>query len=493
MWKFAEDFAAYLGSEFAVPVASGTAALHLALKVLGVDSLDQVLVSSLTFIASVNPICYCGAEPVFLDSEISTFNMDPAKAIAKIHAMLKKTKAIIIPHIYGHAADLDPLLEVCKQYGIKVIEDASEALGTKYKGQYVGTFGDIGCFSFNGNKLITTGGGGMLVTDCQEWADQAKYYSTQAKDDPVQFIHHEIGYNYRLTNIQAAMGVAQLKHIDEFILKKREIAHSYRQGLKDIPGLTLNPEINWCDNSFWLYSILIEEKEFGMDSKQFYRRLNEQNIQSRPFFKPIHTMPMFEQCDRTDLSGAQWLWERGVNLPSSVGLTDQDLDRVIQTIRSYEVLILISGTRAEYGLLYWIIREIQADPELQLQLIATGMNLSQEFGLTYKQIEENGFQIDRKVEILLSSDTEVGVTKSVGIGCIGFADAFADLQPDLISNIPFNTYYDMTTLIDEVLKNHGKVGCFPIYEYWMDIGQHEDFQKAHVDYFEYFSSKECVK
>lgn len=331
--KFAENFAKYLGSNFAVPVASGTAALHLALKVLGVNSDDKVLVSSLTFIASVNPICYCGAEPVFVDSEISTFNMDPAKTIAKIKAMTKKPRAIIIPHIFGHTTNMDPILDVCKQYGVKIIEDASEALGTKHTGEYAGTFGDIGCFSFNGNKLITTGGGGMLVTNCKEWADKAKYYSTQAKDDAIQHIHHEIGYNYRLTNIQAAMGVAQLKHIDEFIMKKKKIAQIYRQGLSDIPGLTLNPELDWCDNSFWLYSILIEAKEFGMDSKQFYRKLIEQNIQSRPFFKPIHTMPMFQKCDSTDLSGANWLWERGVNIPSSVGLTDQELDRVIQTIR----------------------------------------------------------------------------------------------------------------------------------------------------------------
>lgn len=332
--KFENMLSSYLGVNYGVAVVNGTAAIHTALMVLGVGPGDKVLVSSMTFIASVNPIAYCGAEPVFLDSAVDTFNLDPVKAVDKIERMVKagdKPKALIAVSIFGHPADLDPVLEVCRKHGIYVIEDATEALTSKYKDRMVGSLGDIGCFSFNGNKLITTGGGGMLTTNNEEWAKKARYISQQAKDDGVQFIHNNIGYNYRMTNIQAALGAAQLENLDLAVASKRHTAEMYAELLGNVPGITLNPEQEWAFNCFWLYSILVEEEEFGVNSKVLYRKLNERGIMSRPFFKPIHHMPMYQQCD-AEIVTADWLWERGINLPCTVGITDEQINYVASSI-----------------------------------------------------------------------------------------------------------------------------------------------------------------
>jgi len=326
--KFEDDIADYIGTDYAVATVNGTAALHMALKVLGVEAGDKVLVPTLTFIASVNPIRYCNADPVFVDSERETYNMDPEKLEEKIEDLIaedNKPKAAVVVHLYGHPAKMDPILEICRKYDIKVIEDATESLGSEYKGKKTGAIGDIGCFSFNGNKLITTGGGGMLVTDNQEWAEKVKYLTTQAKDDPEQFIHHEVGYNYRLTNIQAAMGVAQLEQIDSFIDNKRKIANKYNELLSNVDGITVTPDKDWAFNNFWLYSILIDENKFGMNSKELYKKLNDEGIMSRPFFKPIHTMPMYEKYNSTNTDTADELWWKGINLPCSVNLS---LDKV---------------------------------------------------------------------------------------------------------------------------------------------------------------------
>jgi aminotransferase in exopolysaccharide biosynthesis len=334
--KFEDDIAAYIGTDYAVATVNGTAALHMALKVLGVEAGDKVLVPTLTFIASVNPIRYCNADPVFVDSERETYNMDPEKLEEKIKALIAKgnrPKAAVIVHLYGHPAKMDQIIDICKKYDIKVIEDATESLGSEYKGKKTGSIGDIGCFSFNGNKLITTGGGGMLVTDNEKWADKVKYLTTQAKDDPEQFIHHEVGYNYRLTNIQAAMGVAQLEQIEDFINKKREIAHKYNELLSNIEGIKINPDKDWAFNNYWLYSILIDEEKFGMDSKQLYNKLNEAGIMSRPFFKPIHNMPMYKDCDKTNTDNAAELWWQGINLPCSVSLDISKVEYISEKIK----------------------------------------------------------------------------------------------------------------------------------------------------------------
>lgn len=326
--KFEDDMANYIGSDYAVATVNGTAALHMALKVLGVETGDKVLVPTLTFIASVNPIRYCNADPVFVDSEKETYNMDPEKLEEKIETLItegNKPKAAIVVHLYGHPAKMDQIIDICKKYDVKVIEDATESLGSEYKDKKTGSIGDIGCFSFNGNKLITTGGGGMLVTDNQKWAEKVKYLTTQAKDDPEQFIHHEVGYNYRLTNIQAAMGVAQLEQIDSFINNKRKIANKYNESLSNVDGVTVTPDKDWAFNNFWLYSILIDENKFGMNSKELYKKLNNEGIMSRPFFKPIHTMPMYEKYNSTNTDAADELWWKGINLPCSVNL---DLDKV---------------------------------------------------------------------------------------------------------------------------------------------------------------------
>jgi len=333
--EFGSAFARYLGAAHAVPLSSGTAALHLALRVLGVKPGDSVFVSSLTFIASVNPIAYCGAEPVFIDSERRTFNMDPEKAVRKLEGHIakgRKPAALILVHLYGHAAEAAPILEACREHGVPVIEDATEALGTEYRGKKAGTIADVGCFSFNGNKLMTTGGGGMLVTGHEALASKAAYLSTQAKDDPKLYIHNDIGYNYRLTNIQAAMGLGQLAHIEEFLARKRVIAGKYRAAFDGVPGLTPTPELEWCRNCFWLNTLLVDESRFGMGSRELADRLEADGIECRPFWKPIHTMPMYSHCDAEGVEQASWIWERALNIPSSTGLSEEDQERVISAV-----------------------------------------------------------------------------------------------------------------------------------------------------------------
>ena len=248
--RFEQELAAYVGTKHAIATVNGTAALHIALLVAGVQPDDEVLVSTLTFISPANAIRYVGAWPVFIDAEPDYWQMDPQKVVDFLDKECqwrdgalynkitgRRVKAIIPVHILGHPCDMDPILEIVRKYELLVIEDATEALGAKYKDRMVGHLGDIACFSFNGNKIITTGGGGMIVTDNEAWARKAKYLTTQAKDDPVEYIHNEIGYNYRLTNVQAAMGVAQLEKLEEHIASKRRIAKTYTQAFKDIPGL----------------------------------------------------------------------------------------------------------------------------------------------------------------------------------------------------------------------------------------------------------------
>ncbi|MGM0502722.1 MAG: DegT/DnrJ/EryC1/StrS family aminotransferase, partial [Bacillota bacterium] len=267
-----------------------------------------------------------------------SYNIDPQKTVAKIKELIardEKPKAVIVVHLYGHPADIDPILDICEEYDIKVIEDATEALGSKYKEKKVGSLGDIGCFSFNGNKLITTGGGGMLVTDNKDYADYVKYLSTQAKDDPQNYIHNEVGYNYRLTNIQAAMGLAQLKHIEEFIAAKRNIAQQYNEAFSEVDGITINPEEDWAYNCCWLYTVLIDKNKYGIYSKELYKSLNEVGVGARPFWKPIHTMPMYEECE-ADIKVANQLWKQGINLPCSVGIKEEEIKTVIDKIMQFK-------------------------------------------------------------------------------------------------------------------------------------------------------------
>ena len=343
--RLERDLASRVGTRSAVACVNGTAALHIALLVAGIQPDDEVLVSTLTFIAPVNAIRYVGAWPVFVDAEPNYWQMDAQKLAnflehdcawvkGELHnkGTHRRVKAIMPVHILGHPCDTDPILELARKYNLVVIEDATESLGAKYKGRMVGHLGDIACLSFNGNKLITTGGGGMIVTDNQAWARKAKYLTTQAKDDPLEFVHNEIGYNYRLPNIPSALGVAQLEKLDEYIAIKRRIATTYADAFKNIPGLTTMPEAAWAFSVFWLYTILVDKARFGMDSRALMRRLEANKIQTRPLWHPAHLSPAHGRVCAADCQVAEQLNRDALSLPCSVGLTESEQQRVVESI-----------------------------------------------------------------------------------------------------------------------------------------------------------------
>lgn len=343
--RFEKMIADYTGAKHAIAATSGTAALHVALQVAGVQPDDEVIVSALTFIAPANAVRYCGAWPVFIDAEPQYWEMDPQRVDDFIKTgctwsdgtLVNKTsgrrvRAILPVHILGHPVNMDPILELARQYELAVVEDATESLGATYKGQKVGRLGDIACFSFNGNKLITTGGGGMIVTDNAEWADRAKYLTTQAKDDEVEYVHESIGYNYRLTNVQAAMGCAQLEQIPEFIEKKRSIASRYEEAFRSVNGLTPMPYASWAGAVFWLYTVLVDENEYGEDSRSLMRRLAQNNIQARPLWQPLHRSPAHSGAQSFGGEVADRLNRMALSLPCSVGLEDSELESVVAAI-----------------------------------------------------------------------------------------------------------------------------------------------------------------
>jgi perosamine synthetase len=337
--------AGYVGTKHGIATCNGTAALHIALLITGVQPDDEVLVSVLSFIAPANTIRYVGAWPVFIDSEPNHWQMDPEKIVAFLNnecrwkngalynkATGRRVRAILPVHILGHPVNMDPILEMARKFNLTVIEDATESLGAQYKDRMVGHLGDIGCFSFNGNKIITTGAGGMIVTDNRRWAEQAHYLITQAKEDPVEYIHKEIGYNYRLSSIHAAMGVAQMEMLDEYIATKRSIAHRYREGLQEIAGLNLPVQAEWAESIFWLYTVLIDEQEFGMSSRDVLNALADLGIQTRPLWHPLHTLRPFEDCFAYKIGVADRLYRDGLSLPCSVGLTQEDQERVVRIL-----------------------------------------------------------------------------------------------------------------------------------------------------------------
>lgn len=343
--RFEKMIASAVEVPFAVATSSGTSALHAALLVSGVEPDDEVLVSTLTFIAPVNAIRYAGAWPVLIDAEPEYWQIDTQKLSDFLRRNCefsggelrnrktgRRVKAILPVHILGHPADMDPILSVAREFGLVVIEDATECLGAKYKGKHTGAIGDIACFSFNGNKIITTGGGGAIVTSNPEWASRAKYLTTQAKDDPIEYVHKEIGYNYRLTNIQAAMGCAQIERLDEYIEKKRRIANCYSSALKDIPGIISMPEASWAESIFWLYTVLVNEEDFGMDARCLIKELETRSIQTRPLWQPMHRSPVHSRCEASSCETADLLYLRAVSLPCSVGLTESDQEYVIASI-----------------------------------------------------------------------------------------------------------------------------------------------------------------
>lgn len=347
--RFEYELAAYVGTKYAVATCNGTAALHIALLVAEVQPDDEVLVSTLTFISPANAIRYAGAWPVFIDAEPDYWQMDPQKVVDFLEnecqwhdgslynkITRRRVKAILPVHILGHPCDLDPILEVARKYELPVIEDVAESLGAKYKGRMVGHLGDIACFSFNGNKIITTGGGGMIVTDNEAWAERAKYLTTQAKDDPLEYVHNEIGYNYRLTNIQAAMGVAQLEKLEEYIAAKRSIAERYTQAFKHILGLRPMREAEWAFSIFWMYTVVVDEGQYGMSSRDVLRALAKYRIQARPLWEPVHLSQAHQEGVLLDCPVAEDLNRNAISLPCSVGLPDTDQQRVAEAVTRWQ-------------------------------------------------------------------------------------------------------------------------------------------------------------
>jgi perosamine synthetase len=343
---FEKELAAFIGERYAVATSSGSAALHTALMVAGIGPDEDVLVSTLTFIASANAIRYVGAHPIFIDAEPNYWQMDAEKVQHFIEERCRwqndelrnrrtgrRVRAIMPVHILGHPVDMEPIIEIARRYKLTVIEDATEALGSKYKGQMVGTIGDMACFSFNGNKIITTGGGGMLVTHDRKLADRARYLTTQAKDRTSEYIHHEIGYNYRLTNLQAAMGVAQLECLPEIIKNKRQIAERYNAALADLQGVTLMPEAEWANSNLWLYTILIDRDKFGMDCRTLVQFLSDADIESRPLWQPLHMSKAHHTSLKYDNPVSERLYREAISLPCSANLTEDQQQFVIERIK----------------------------------------------------------------------------------------------------------------------------------------------------------------
>jgi perosamine synthetase len=345
--RFEEAVALASGRAHAVACVNGTSALHAALLVAGVEPDDEVLVSTLTFIAPANAIRYAGAWPVFVDAEPDHWQIDPRAAREFLETRCcdrdgatvnrrtgRRVKAIVPVHILGHPCDIGPFADLAREFGLALIEDATEALGAEYRGKPVGGAGDAACFSFNGNKILTTGGGGMIVTDDASLAAAARHLTTQAKADPVEYIHDRVGFNYRLTNIQAAMGCAQMERLREFVLRKQEVAARYAANLADIPGIAPMREASWAYSTSWLFTAEIDPDRFGMGSRELLAFLAGHKIQSRPLWQPIHLSPAHPGCERVGGEVAERLYARCLSLPCSAGIADADVDRVCGLIRS---------------------------------------------------------------------------------------------------------------------------------------------------------------
>jgi pyridoxal phosphate-dependent aminotransferase EpsN len=349
---FENEFAAVTGAAHALALSSGTAALHLALQLSGVGRGDEVLVSTLTFAASVNPICYLGATPVLIDSESRSWNLDPAlvaEALERRARAGRLPRAVVAVHLYGQSADLKPLLAACQHHGIPLIEDAAEALGSTYDGRQPGTFGRAGIFSFNGNKIITTSAGGMLVSDDQAFIAHARKLATQARDPAPHYQHSEIGYNYRLSNLLAALGRGQLRLLEERVLARRRNFEAYQRALGDLPGLQFMPEASWGRHSRWLTTVTINPAEFGADREQLRLALEAGNVEARPVWKPMHLQPVFLDCPREGGAVAERLFDQGLCLPSGSNLTEADRLRVVEIIRRVARDSVPVGRRARTG------------------------------------------------------------------------------------------------------------------------------------------------
>lgn len=326
--EFEHELVDYVGSQNGAALISGTAAIHMALKAADVKENDIVICQSLTFSATANPIIYQGAKPVFVDSDKESWNMDP-RLLRTALEKYPEAKAVIVVHLYGLSAKLDEITAICNEYNVPLIEDAAESLGTIYKGRATGTFGDYGVYSFNGNKIITTSGGGMLVSNDKEKIQKVRFWSTQARDKARHYQHSEIGYNYRMSNIVAGIGRGQLKVLDDRIQKKRHIYEFYKQELKEFSNVSFMPENEWSEPNFWLSIIILKNK----DTNELIDALDKANIESRPVWKPMHLQPIFSNYDFIGENVAEDLFNTGVCLPSDTKMTDEDLKSVVQVIK----------------------------------------------------------------------------------------------------------------------------------------------------------------
>ena len=326
---FEKEFAEKVGAKHAAALSSGTAAIHMALKAAGVGKGDIVFCQNLTFAATVNPVIYENAIPVFIDSDFETWNMCP-KALEEAFKKNPNVKAVIVVHLYGLSADMDKIVDLCNKYNAVLIEDAAESLGTYYKGQHTGTFGEYGAFSFNGNKIITTSGGGMLVSDNEERIAKVRFWSTQARDKARHYQHSELGYNYRMSNIVAGIGRGQLKVLNERVAKKKYIFEYYKRELGDLEGIGFMPINDWNEPNYWLSCITLSGKVRPMD---IMLALEYDNIESRPIWKPMNLQPYYDKYDYIGGDVGEKLFENGVCLPSDTKMTDEDLERICNIIK----------------------------------------------------------------------------------------------------------------------------------------------------------------
>ncbi|TWT65043.1 DegT/DnrJ/EryC1/StrS family aminotransferase [Allorhodopirellula solitaria] len=334
---FEREFAAISGRQHAVAVSSGTAALHLCLRLLDVQPGDDIVTSSLTFVATANSIRYANAKPVFLDSDEETWNMDPALLAEELDRRSRQNRlpaAVMVVDVNGQCANYTRISEICETHNVPIIEDAAESLGASLNGKPAGSFGELSCFSFNGNKIITTSGGGMLVTDNEAWAKQARYLATQARDPAPHYEHSVTGYNYRMSNLLAAIGRGQLQVLADRVDRRREIFALYRETLGELPGVQFMPEPDGFHSTRWLTALTIDAGRFGADREQVRLALEEANIESRPVWKPMHMQPAFADCEMIGGKVCERLFRDGLCLPSGSSMSQADQDRVIKIVRS---------------------------------------------------------------------------------------------------------------------------------------------------------------
>ena len=333
---FENEFAEIVGARYAAAVSSGTAALHLALRYVGVGQGDDVFCSTFTFVASANAILYQGARPVFVDSEYQSWNMDPqlvAQELSRRAKINRLPKALVLVHLYGQPSDIDPIKQLCEKYGVALIEDAAEALGATYKDKAPGTLGQVGIFSFNGNKIITTSGGGMIVSDDEELIKKARFWATQARDPAVHYEHSELGYNYRMSNVLAAIGRGQLQVLGERVDTKRRIFQKYFDALHDLPGVEFMPEPSYGRATRWLTCLTIDPDKAQIDRDDIMTALEAENIESRPTWKPMHLQPLYKGYEIIGGKVSEQLFKNGLCLPSGTAMGSEDLQRIISIIR----------------------------------------------------------------------------------------------------------------------------------------------------------------